>query len=181
MTKNKEIRLRFVKSMKYMGIMMLFWIAILCFIEFNIRRKSKLFTNIFNYIMNKQLFYSEQHKVVRKRKKSFNLLKQSQSMRMYSDKTSFSRTNLLNDMKLRKIQLMDKKSKFSKTMPFIGLQERTKMKSIMSQFQMDSPQTPATVPSVSPTSSIDINERPISRLLELPKDPKLRKRSISHA
>eukprot|EP00483_Globobulimina_turgida_P008423 UN08440 len=119
LTKNKEIRRKFIKSMKFMGIMALFWVAILCFIELNVRRKSKLFNKIFEYI-NKQLFHSEHHVAVRQRKQTHDLLKKSKSkrMRIYSER-SRSRANLLDQLGMRRLAKKDKKSRFSRTMPFL--------------------------------------------------------------
>merc|ERR1719336_1403689 len=104
--------MKFVKSMKYMGIMMLFWIAILCFIELNIRRKSKIFKTICEYI-TKQLFETtEHHKAVLERKKSHSLIKKSKSMRMYSE-ASKSKHKLLRTPQPNQLAKQNKKGRFS--------------------------------------------------------------------
>ena len=151
LTRNKNMRQRFVRSLKYMSIMALFWIAMFCFIELNIRRKSKLFKKIIDYI-NKQLFHSEHHKSVQERKKSHSDLNKG-SFSVYTEKTS-SRRDLLANMaaggrggrrrssgrskrdllkktksvSLRQIDLPDKKSRFSKTLPYIDLRQRMENK-----------------------------------------------------
>eukprot|EP00483_Globobulimina_turgida_P010929 UN10950 len=166
-TKNKEIRRKFVKSMKFMGIMALFWVGILCFIELNVRRKSKLFNKIFDYI-NKQLFHSKHHVAVRQRKKSHDLLKKSKLKRMsiYAER-SRSRANLLDQLGMRRLAKTDKKSKFSRTMPFLQPTESPKS-------------NPASVSSSSSSSSSEeSNDNKRSSLLQIPSNNVLRKRASS--
>eukprot|EP01083_Nonionella_stella_P025483 70156_1 len=196
LTKNKKARGKFVKSIKYIGFMTLVWISILSFIELNVRRRSKIIKRIYQYI-NNQLFHSKQHKAVRDRKKSYSdLTKRSYSMRMNSTPMSLvrskmmgslSRQNLLNGRE-RQIRLGDKKSRFSRTMPFIQSndgQPNTPRNddddstSIMSEFS--SPQTPMSQQGAMAPFYFDTPQRGKFKmsLMDIPDDKKLRESIVN--
>merc|ERR1712204_140233 len=132
-----------------MGIMMLFWIAIACFIELNIRRKSKVFNKIYEW-MTRQLFETtEHHKTVLQRKKSHSLIKKSKSMRMYSE-ASKSRHNLLSALSPQKLTKKSKSSRFSQSVPFIEKRKELQNRSLST---VESEQSPLGLAGASHTSN----------------------------
>ena len=125
--RSKGMRKRAVYGMKWMALMSVVAVGVMCFVELNIRRQSKWIKKVTECI-EKWLFHSEHHKAVQKRRRQ----SEQESMGVFTSTSPAAerRRDHRRGSALRAISEEDRASGFSRTLPNLGLWDRMKLKEL---------------------------------------------------
>ncbi len=128
--RNKAMRGRVVRGLKWTALMAVITFGAMCFVELNMRRQSRWIQRAFQWMEKRLFLHSQHHMEVQERRRKSEM----DSMAVYRSVSSMSlrqRQSAGRSMgSSRAIDERDRASAYSKTLPSIGLWDRIKLRAL---------------------------------------------------
>ena len=126
------MRRRAIVGLKWMALMAVVGIGVMCFVELNIRRQSQWIIKIKEFIEKMLFFHSKHHKAVQKRRRQNE--QQSKAVLFSTSSVAMRRRDYneaINEVgTLQAINEADRSSMFSRTLPNMGLWDRKRLREL---------------------------------------------------